>query len=408
MDLAVYLHFPFCAKHCPYCDFVVIQGRDSGDYVDYLEKDLRLGLSGIPGGGAPTGRGVSTVYFGGGTPSLMPAGAIARLLDVIDKAARQKALPYTDSVGQPFLGCRSDYEITLEANPEDIAADVLRSWKSEGITRLSVGIQSFRDDRLKSLGRLHTSDQVKQACDLALSAGFPSVNFDLIFGKPGETLADWEGELDILLQFSPPHVSLYALELSENGKQRMRRVTHASLQEPGEEDIVAMYRLARDQLMGAGYWWYEVSNYAKPGHESRHNIAYWTGVPYLGVGLGAHSFLNGERFERQRNLTRYKAALDQGEVPLRIGYQLSTGRAAFEQLIVRFRYREPFDPGALIHPQLGVPLRSIPELNDTLAACVSKLVAAGHLASENGRVMLTPGAMEISNAVLSEFLPLTG
>ncbi|MGH8104101.1 MAG: coproporphyrinogen-III oxidase family protein [bacterium] len=417
MELAVYLHFPFCAKHCPYCDFVVIQGRDSGDYVEYLEKDLRIGLEALRAvrdGDAL--QCASTVYFGGGTPSLMPEGAITRLLDIISRTPHLR-LPLQGGgknagadgmgTGAPTEGASPSVEITLEANSEDITSGSLRSWKSQGITRLSVGVQSFQDNFLRALGRVHFTEGVKRACALALDAGFDTVNFDLIYGKPGEALADWERDLDALLEFDPPHVSLYALELSPQGYARMKRISASSQLELEDSAVVAMYRTARERLQAAGHRWYEVSNYAKPGHESRHNIAYWRGVPYLGVGLGAHSFINGERFERHRNLALYKAALDRGEIPYAIGYDLSTGRAAFEQIIARFRYREEFDPGALVHSQLGRPLKDIGALNHPLEATVERLKARRQLEGANGRVRLSDEALEISNAVLSEFLELT-
>ncbi|HWR00841.1 MAG TPA: radical SAM family heme chaperone HemW [Chlorobaculum sp.] len=297
--LSLYVHIPFCRERCLYCDFFLVTRRDHvGRFFEALAEETCAKAELI------RGRKIKAIHFGGGTPSVVPFALIAGWLGQVAGIA----------------DLAPDTEITLEANPEDLDIPTLDAIRAEGINRLSIGVQSFVDRKLRALGRAHSADDSVRTVNLALER-FDTVSIDLMCGAEGESLAEWEEDLQVALGLRPPHVSVYMLTLEE--KTRLwRDVVRGSVLLPGEEVQAAMYDRARQMLTAGGFRHYEVSNYCLEGHHSRYNLASWMREPYIGFGPSAHSFVVSEnvetRFSNAPSLTRYLAdpagAVDFSEV----------------------------------------------------------------------------------------------
>ncbi len=273
--ISLYIHIPFCKSKCPYCDFNTYQGIESlmPPYSDALVQEIRLWGRTL---GNPR---VNTIFFGGGTPSYIP-------LEQMEKALR--------AVADAFEVVPS-VETTIEANPGDLNGPALTRLLEVGVNRLSIGVQSLDDSLLSMLGRRHTAQEAIEGYRLARNAGFESVNLDLMYGLPRQAMAQWEDTMEKVLELDPPHLSLYCLTLEE-GTPMERWVHQGRLPEPDPDLAADMYTSAREALGRAGYHHYEISNWAMPGFQSRHNLAYWLNRSYLGMGPGAHSCLHGHRF----------------------------------------------------------------------------------------------------------------
>jgi len=297
--VCLYLHIPFCHTRCHYCDFNTYAGilplREP--YVRALNTEIVLaGQLAQLADGAP--RRSRTIFFGGGTPSLLSVEQITRML-----AACRKAFVVDEQA-----------EITLEANPGTLSFEQLKGLSAAGINRLSLGSQSFDADLLHTLGRIHTPDEIVQALSNARAAGFTSVNLDLMFGLPGQTMQHWKTTLDRALDLHPEHFSLYSLIIEEG--TLFYTWTNEGRIIPGDEDLCAdMYEYADDRLQTEGYENYEISNWALPGHQSRHNLTYWQNLPYLGMGAGAHSFYGGRRFSNILDPQEYITLLKKQQRP---------------------------------------------------------------------------------------------
>ena len=297
--VSLYLHIPFCHTRCYYCDFNTYAGmlplREP--YVRALLTEIALtgAMAQLPDGKPRRAR---TIFFGGGTPSLLSVEQITRLLDACRTA----------------FAVDEDAEITLEANPGTLSLEQLRGLRAAGINRLSLGGQSFDAELLKTLGRIHSPAEIVQAVEHAREAGFTSINVDFMFGLPGQTMRHWQQTLDQAMALHPEHLSLYSLIVEEGTP------FHAWAQEgritPGDEDLCAdMYEYADELLLKHGYVNYEISNWARPGHASRHNLTYWQNLPYLGMGAGAYSFFGGRRFSDVRDPHEYVRLLKAGQRP---------------------------------------------------------------------------------------------
>jgi oxygen-independent coproporphyrinogen-3 oxidase len=268
---ALYVHVPWCRHVCPYCDFNVYASATppERDYTATLVREIDAWAALPPF----AGRRVATVYLGGGTPSLFSAEAIGRVLEAIARA----------------FGVAPDAEITLEANPGTVTTDGLGEFRAAGVTRLSLGVQSFAPRLLRTLGRDHTPDDSRTALDAARAAGIENVSLDLIFAVPGSTPADWASDLDQAITLAPAHVSAYALTFEERTPFHAWRAT-GRLRGVDEDDEATMAEHTAARLPAAGYARYEISSWARPGRASAHNQRYWDGSHYLGIGAGAHSF----------------------------------------------------------------------------------------------------------------------
>ena len=287
----VYVHIPFCKSRCKYCDFfstTLLERRE--DYVQAVLRELEERKDYLG-----TER-VGTVYFGGGTPSMLSPEQIGTVLEGIRKR---------------FV-LESDAEVTLEANPQDVDAAKLEAWKQVGVNRLSMGVQTFGDAKLCAIGRRHNAEQAFAAVRAAKEAGFGNISIDLIYGLPGETMDEWKRDVSQAIGLEIQHVSAYCLSY-ENGTELTKMLERGEIEEVDEEVENAMYDYLVEALAAAGLERYEVSNFAKPGFESRHNSSYWKGIKYLGVGAGAHSY-DGE--SRQWNVSDLEAYL-RGLLPLR-------------------------------------------------------------------------------------------
>ncbi len=292
--LSIYIHVPFCQKRCMYCDFATFTGQDEQmpAYVAAVETEMqrRAGHLGRPP--------AQTVFLGGGTPSLLPPDLLARLLDAV--RARFTLDPTA--------------EITMECNPGTLDADKLRAIRAAGVNRLSFGVQSLNDDILRTIGRIHSAAEALDAFASARACGFENLSGDLIHALPGQDLSDWQDTLTRLVALDLPHYSLYGL-IPEEGTPLLRALQRGEIVIPDGDHAAEMYEWARDYMAARGYEHYEISNWAKPGWESRHNTAYWVQTPYLGFGVAAHGYYAGERRGNVRGLAGYLRRIEHGEDP---------------------------------------------------------------------------------------------
>lgn len=297
---ALYLHIPFCRRKCPYCDFYSVSNdhhRFAG-YADLLIRHLQLAFQQIESGP------LQTIFFGGGTPSLLPPASVNAILQGVEN----------------LFGISPEAEISLEANPGTVSAASLAGYREAGINRLSLGIQSLQAKNLQRLGRIHSDADARQAVHLARSAGFSNISLDLMFALPGQNVDDLRREIDELLAFRPEHLSCYGLSIEEQTPfHHLHR--RGGLELPGEERYVELFLALHERLTQAGYLHYEISNYALPGQECRHNLGYWQRRPYLGVGAGAHSFIDrdwGMRLSVPPDLERYARLLAMDSDPAEV------------------------------------------------------------------------------------------
>ncbi len=352
----VYVHIPFCAHRCAYCDFATWTDRQHlvAEYLDACVLDVtrRVERGEVPD--------ADSVFFGGGTPSLVPAAALARILHAIPR--------------------RPGAEVTVECNPDSTDPDELRILAAAGVDRISIGVQSMRAHVLDALDRTHDPDNVRRAVDAVRDAGITRLNVDLIYGTPGESAADWEATLDAVLALEPEHVSAYALTV-ESGTPLGRAVAAGTAPAPDDDDQADKYATVDDVLTAAGLGWYEISNWARPGDESRHNLLYWQGGDYLGIGCAAHGKTGPRRWWNVRTPERYLDAV-RADSSAEAGCEEldATGRAA-ETLALALRTR------------WGIPAATA----DTAAA--EELVTAGLLDRVGDRLVLTRAGRLLANAV---------
>jgi oxygen-independent coproporphyrinogen-3 oxidase len=367
----LYVHFPYCAHHCSYCDFTVATPRriPEGRYTGALLAELGLRLPDFEG---PVG----TLYVGGGTPSLWGLAELGRFLDAVARAP----------------GIRAGAEITLEANPSEVAPGWLAELASLGVTRVSVGVQSFQDADLVRLERTHDAACARRALDAVAQAGLGSWSLDLMLGLEAQGLEAWHRTLEAALGFDPPHLSVYALTV-ESRTPLARAVERGRVRLPGEDAQAEMLLATRRVLTARGYLHYEVSSYARPGHLARHNSAYWDGTPYLGLGAGAHSFLPPRRSMNLPRVARYQAELAAGRLPVAWVETLDPATLGFERLMTGLRRLDiGIDPSAF-----G---------GDHYPRALAREIEAGHLETvSGGRVRLTEAGLLVMNRVLLGLMP---
>ena len=359
MPFGIYVHIPFCAARCDYCDFATWTDRAHliDEYVDACVTDLtRRAAVGYPR--------ATSVFFGGGTPSLIAAPQLVRILDAIDRGA--------------------DAEVTVECNPDSVDAAKLAGYRAAGVNRLSFGVQSMAPHVLAALGRTHDPANVTRAVELARAAGFQRINLDLIYGTPGETLDDWRATLAGALALDVPHVSAYALTI-EPATPLGRRVA-AGAAAPDDDRQADAYLLADELLTAAGLEWYEVSNWARPGDECRHNLLYWGEGEYLGIGCAAHGHTDGRRWWNVRTPERYIAAVRAG----------SPAEAGAERL-------EPI-PRAEEACALALRTRAGSPVADAANRVVADLAESGFVHRVGDRVVLTPRGRLLASDVTARLL----
>jgi len=369
--LSLYLHVPFCAAKCAYCDFASFPGREGewGRYFEALWNEIEAWKPRLRGYEA------ATVFIGGGTPTLVDAAYIAGTLDRC-----RDALPFA-----------ADAEITMEGNPGTLTPEKLAACRRAGVNRLSLGAQSFDDGLLRALGRIHTAAQIGEAVRMARSAGFDNLNLDLMYALPGQTMAQWRDTLGAAEGLGVEHLSAYSL-IVEAGTPMAARVASGAAVVPDDDAVNAMQRQAVDRLARAGYGRYEISNYARPGRECRHNLVYWNRGEYLGLGCAAHSLLGGCRFHNPDSLEGYLA----GERRLEEA-RLTSSDAREETLLLSTRTSRGLDLAAW-EARFGVPFARGRE------AALSRLEAGGLVEMTEGFLRLTLRGMELQDAVVLELI----
>jgi len=385
--LALYIHIPFCVRRCPYCDFNSYAGVDEtrrAEYVRALQQEIRQWGEKL---GHPA---VRTIFLGGGTPTTL-TGAQFRAIIATCRAHFHVA---------------ADAEISSEANPGTVDAARFKAMLAAGVNRLSLGVQSFADDALTFLGRIHNSAEAKAAYDAALQAGFRNINLDFMFGLPGQSATQWQRTLAEAVALEPEHLSLYSLTV-EPGTPLARWVAAGRVPPPDDDRAAADYELATEMLAAAGYVHYEISNWAlpggstgvQPGYACRHNLVYWRRQPYLGFGAGAHSFLPERRWWNVRRPERYSQRLAAGQSPIAGRETIDRRTAMGEMMMLRLRLLTE-----------GVPddvFRQAFELSITTAfpAELKELTGAGLLLHDHGRYLLSPRSYLLANQVFVRFLP---
>jgi oxygen-independent coproporphyrinogen-3 oxidase len=293
----IYIHIPFCEQRCYYCAFTVVVSREDAyeSYVDRVVREIEL---------SEWKEAPETIFMGGGTPSILRGELIGRILESFPKGAS---------------------EISVEANPGTLAQEKLNRYREFGVNRISLGAQSFHDEDLKSAGRLHRAADVIDDFEALRRHGFSNINVDLIAGLPQQRIELWESNLEWVRRLRPEHVSIYMLELEERSPWS-RKVPDI----PADEEFVRFYETACERLEAGGYVHYEISNWAQPGYECRHNLKYWTAAPYRGFGVSAHSFQDGKRFWNSASLSEYAAQIDAGRLPIS-GEEILTSEIRLEE-----------------------------------------------------------------------------
>jgi len=387
MSLGIYIQVPFCQTKCTYCNFstAVASSARFAPYAAAVRTEIRehpqrLRKAQVNLGAELRYLPVDTVYFGGGTPSLLDPAQLEAILATIRGS---------------FSGWPG--EVTLEADPETVSQSKAAAWVTAGINRISLGVQSFSDRELKAAGRMHRRENIYRAITLLRSAGIRNISCDLIAGLPFQTAESWRNSLDELLGLAPEHVSVYLLEVDEGsrlGGELLRGGTKYSAQAvPSEEVMVECYDLARTTLGAAGYLHYEISNFAKPDLASLHNLKYWRRQPYLGFGAGAHSFSGVQRWANAHDSAVYVQAIQAGEVPVEQLEDISPAQALEEELFLGLRQLAGINWKRL-ERAYGIPLESR----------FARLDTTGLIERSGDVVRLLPERLSVSNEAFVELL----
>jgi oxygen-independent coproporphyrinogen III oxidase len=374
-DIALYIHIPFCRRKCLYCSFISYAERevDIPPYLDALKNELRQRTG---------GEHVRSVYFGGGTPSLLPVKDIKDIVSLI---------------GTLFTLDKAT-EISMEANPGTIDEAYFTAIRKLGVNRLSLGVQSFDDRDLKMLGRIHTAADAVDAVRFARAAGFNNLNLDLIYGLPGQKLSDWRLCLERALEMKPEHLSLYALTLEEDALMWIS-IQEGELPKIDPDLAADQYEMAEDLLAASGYIHYEISNWARQGRECRHNLTYWRNLPYLGVGAAAHSCLDGHRLANRSSLDKYIADYSGKSSPQpELDEEISPELELAETTILGLRLDEGIETDYLRH-RFGIDIMS------HYRQQVEEMAGIGLLEKNDGHLRLTRRGRLLSNEVFWRFLP---
>lgn len=368
----LYIHVPFCATRCGYCDFntytpAELGGANPDGWLAALRTELRLAAAHL---GQPPP--VETVFVGGGTPSLLGAAGLTAVLDAV----------------RDHFTLAPGAEVTTESNPESTSPAFFAALRRAGYTRISLGMQSTAPHVLAALDRVHSPGRALDAAREARAAGFDHVNLDLIYGTPGETDADLMASVDAALRAGVDHVSAYAL-IVEDGTALARRVRRGELPAPDDDVLARRYELLDRRLTDAGFDWYEVSNWSRPGGECRHNIGYWDGGQWWGAGPGAHGYVDSIRCWNVKHPNAYAAALDGGELPVADYEELDAQTSHVEDVMLRARLRS------------GLPVQVLAEAERARA---DRAVADGLLRAEGDRLVLTDRGRLLADAVVRDLL----
>ena len=370
-SLGIYIHIPFCRSKCEYCDFYSLPGGKNRKAMEDYTQAVMLHLK--EAAQRATEYEVDTVYFGGGTPSFFGEEGLRRLLDEIDRR---------------FI-LRPDAEVTFEANPDSVSGPALRRLRKSGFNRISIGVQSDRDDQLRALGRPHSFQQAKEAVAAAKDAGFDNLSLDLMYGLPGQSRDQWAGTLQSIIKLRPAHISCYGLRVEE-GTPLYEYKDCANL--PDDDAQADMYLYAVDTLESYGYRQYEISNFSREGFEAKHNLRYWLGGEYLGFGPAAASDFAGKRFTYQRDLEGYIEGIFGGAPVLSECDSIPLRERAGEYLMLRLRTRYGIE-GKEYHRMFRMDFAPLEEI-------LEQLRKARFAVKENGRWRLTAQGFLLSNRII--------
>jgi oxygen-independent coproporphyrinogen-3 oxidase len=377
--LGLYIHVPFCRRICNYCNFTrgLLDDALKTRYVSAVRTHIERVAASLP---RVAPRAADTIYFGGGTPSLLAPAEIAAIIDSCRRA----------------FDVATDAEVTMEVNPDTASPEALSGFRAAGVNRLSIGVQSFRDDELMRLGRIHDQAQARRAVGDARAAGFDNISIDLMMWLPGQSLTDWRQSIEGLVSVAPNHASLYVLELYPRAPLR-EEMARAHLSQASDDDAADMYELAMEMAGAAGLAQYEISNVARPGFESRHNLKYWMDGEWFGFGAGAHSTVGGARWKAVPATEPFVSAIEAGSDVQTDRRVLSPEHRWEEALITGLRLVEGVDVGDLLR-NYGLDLWA--RYGDHL----QPYLEAGLLRHEEGRLRLSRQGMLLSNEVLAVFI----
>lgn len=372
----IYIHIPFCVKKCNYCAFLSGPAGPEvrQEYVNHLIKEIRLRSREVPE--------ADTIYFGGGTPSLLTPEQIGRILEEVRSAFR----------------ISEDAEVTLEANPGTLTAESLAGYRAAGINRLSMGVQSMDDRRLRYLGRIHTAEEVRRDVKMAREAGFRNINLDLIFAIPGTDVSDAMEDLEAIAALESEHISFYSLQLEE-GTSFFRDFEAGKLREVPDETDREMYHRGIQALREKGYRHYEISNFAQPGCESRHNSKYWNMAEYVGLGLGASSYTGHRRMVNETDLKAYSETLDRGKLAFVEVHENSEADDISEAVFTGLRREE----GVRYRDVLGSEATFWEYFREALPEARA-YEAGGFLEMDDEGLRLTERGIDISNGIMALFV----
>ena len=380
MNLAFYIHIPYCVKRCGYCDFNTYTPAElqltegltqiSNSYIDLLVKEIEFARNQVGESAI-----VPSIFFGGGTPSLMEASDIKRVITAISKQFKLDPIA----------------EVTLETNPDTVTKEKLKQFYDAGVNRISFGMQSSVPHVLKTLDRTHNPENLPQVTKWATEVGFKEISVDLIYGTPGESKQDWQQSIDSALALPISHISTYAL-IVEEGTKLAAQIKRGEIAKPDDDLTAEKYIMADKAFTTAGFNWYELSNWAKPNSQSKHNLAYWLGHNWWGAGPGAHSHINGKRFWNVKHPNLYKQKIQANETVILDSEVLKGSQIESERLMLSIRLPQGLEKNTLNNQQ-------ILELTD--------YVNSGHLDEENwnlGRATLTLDGRLIADRIVREIL----
>lgn len=380
MKLAFYIHIPYCSKRCGYCDFNTYTPSElkistglnqiSNSYIDLVLKELDLAMLKIK---PPVN--VSSIFFGGGTPSLMEPSDLGRVID---------------KIGSNFE-LAENTEITLEVNPDSVDKEKLQKFYKVGINRLSIGMQSAVSQVLKTLDRTHNPENVSRVVNWATEVGFKEISVDLIYGTPGESKEDWQQSIDAALALPISHISAYSL-IVEPGTKLAAQIKRGEVSKIDDDLTADKYLMADQAFTNAGFYWYELSNWARKDSQSKHNLSYWLGDNWWGIGPGAHSHLNGERFWNVKHPSLYKEKIELNQLPIADSEILDSKQIEDERIMLSIRLTSGIETNSLNQKQISD---------------LSSYVASGHLNQsdwQQGRAILTLDGRLIADRIVREIL----
>ncbi|SDY66297.1 radical SAM family heme chaperone HemW [Thermoactinomyces sp. DSM 45892] len=374
---AIYLHIPFCTHKCFYCDFTayVVEGQPVEEYLTAIDREMEVTVNQVPP------EEIDAIFIGGGTPTVLTPSQMKRFLT---------------SIRQHFPNWSPHMEYTIEANPGTTTPELLDVMREGGINRISFGAQTFREELLKDIGRIHGVSDIERSVRQAREAGFENLSLDLMFGLPKQTVQDVQDTLERAVALQPEHFSAYSLKVEE-GTLFHHLYERKELPLPNEDDEAQMYLLTRQYLGQNGYDQYEVSNFAKPGKASRHNKTYWHNEEYYGLGTGAHGYMNGVRFANIKGVKEYNVRLQKGERPVAESYQVDLNEDIENFMILGLRLMEGVSKDTFRE-------RYHLEMEKVFGHVILPWIEKGLLQWQGDRLVLTEQGLMFGNDVFASFL----